>query len=199
MLPDAPLPPVVVMAHGFAAEKAFGLQAYAERFVQAGMAVFLFDYRNFGESEGEPRNWVSPKRHLEDWRQALRHVRSLPSIDARRIAIWGSSLSGGHVLQIASEDFGVSAVVSQVPHVDGVATAMLKSPAEQLMATAAALRDLVQSKLTGKAYTVPVIGKPGVFAALNTPECWDGYLALRPAHTHWETKVPAGVFVGLPV
>jgi len=32
-----------------------------------GMAVFVFDYRGFNDSEGEPRNYINPKRHLQDW------------------------------------------------------------------------------------------------------------------------------------
>lgn len=50
-------PPVIVMAHGFGAIRAAGLYDFAERFVKAGYAVFLFDYRSFGDSEGEPRHW----------------------------------------------------------------------------------------------------------------------------------------------
>jgi dipeptidyl aminopeptidase/acylaminoacyl peptidase len=49
-------PPVVVMAHGIAAERTFGLEAYAQRFAESGLAVFSFDYRNFGDGEGQPRN-----------------------------------------------------------------------------------------------------------------------------------------------
>ena len=41
-------PPLVIMAAGFGTQKDFGLDRYAEKFVQAGIAVFLFDYRNFG-------------------------------------------------------------------------------------------------------------------------------------------------------
>jgi alpha-beta hydrolase superfamily lysophospholipase len=54
------------MAHGFAAEKTFGLAAYAERFAAEGIAVYVFDYRCFGDSDGQPRNLVSPSRHLQD-------------------------------------------------------------------------------------------------------------------------------------
>jgi len=38
------------------------------------MAVVLFDYRCFGGSEGLPRHWVSPRRHLQDWEAVVRHV-----------------------------------------------------------------------------------------------------------------------------
>lgn len=53
-------PPVVVMGHGMGAEKSFGLSLYAEKFALKGLSSFIFDYRYFGESEGEPRNLVSP-------------------------------------------------------------------------------------------------------------------------------------------
>jgi alpha/beta superfamily hydrolase len=45
--------------------------AFADVFVRAGMAALFFDYRTFGDSEGEPRHWVSPSRHLADWHAAL--------------------------------------------------------------------------------------------------------------------------------
>ena len=68
-------PPIVVAAHGIAGQKDMGLEPFAETFASKGLAVLLFDYRNFGGSEGEPRNWVSPKRHLQDWDAALDYVR----------------------------------------------------------------------------------------------------------------------------
>ncbi len=71
-------PPVVVAAHGIAGQKDMGLEPFAETFASKGMAVLLFDYRNFGGSEGEPRNWVSPRRHLQDWDAALDYVRVRP-------------------------------------------------------------------------------------------------------------------------
>jgi hypothetical protein len=65
------------MAHGFGAERTFGLEPFAERFAQAGLAAFVFDYRCFGDSEGQPRNLVSPRRHLQDWEAALSYVKGL--------------------------------------------------------------------------------------------------------------------------
>jgi dienelactone hydrolase len=97
-------PPVVVMAHGFAGERTIRLPTYAERFVQRGLAAYLFDYRSFGDSDGEPRDYVHPHRHVEDWRAAIAHVRSLSQVDGSRLALWGTSFSGGHVIVIAAED-----------------------------------------------------------------------------------------------
>lgn len=93
--------PVVVMAHGFGAVRALRLYAYAERFAAAGYAVVVFDYRSFGESEGEPRQVLDIAMQHEDWRAALRFARSLEGIDHTRVVAWGTSFSGGHVITVA--------------------------------------------------------------------------------------------------
>ncbi len=111
-------PPVVIMAHGLSAVKAFRLPAFAERFVEKGMATFLFDYRTFGQSDGEPRHVVNPFHHVQDWLAAIAHVRNLTEIDSSRIALWGTSFSGGHVIIAAAKDAGIKAVVSQRIFID---------------------------------------------------------------------------------
>ena len=82
-------PPIVVAAHGIAGQKDMGLEPFAELFASKGMAVLLFDYRNFGGSEGEPRNWVSPKRHLQDWDAALDYVRVGCHLDVDMLSTGG--------------------------------------------------------------------------------------------------------------
>jgi dienelactone hydrolase len=101
-----------------------GLHQYADRFAKAGLAAFAFDYRTFGGSDGEPRNWISPRRHLDDWRAALDYVTNTlggrGAIDAGRVGLWGTSYGGGHALVMAGERPGnISAVVAQVPFLDG--------------------------------------------------------------------------------
>lgn len=184
-------PPVVVMAHGFGAQRDFGLTAYAERFAGRGMAVFLFDYRNFGGSEGEPRNLVNPWRHLRDWRSALEYVRSLSEVDGGRVALWGSSYSGGHVLVTAARDRGVAAVCAQVPFVDGVSSALYTGLKHAVQATAAATRDMLRALTFREPYRVPIVSEPEVFGIMNTPESKPGYLALVPAGSDWKNECPA--------
>ena len=79
-------PPVVIMAHGLGAERTSRLPAYAEKFAERGLASFVFDYRNFGDSAGYPRNLINPWRHIHEWIGAIEHVSSLDAIDAYRIA-----------------------------------------------------------------------------------------------------------------
>ena len=85
----------VVMAHGLAAVKEMRLDAYAERFAAAGHHVLVFDYRHFGASTGEPRQLLDIAREHEDWVAAVEYARGRPEVDPDRIALWGSSLSGG--------------------------------------------------------------------------------------------------------
>lgn len=173
-------PPLVVMAHGFGAERVFGLEPFAERFVAAGMAVFVFDYRNFGASRGYPRNLVNPFRHLNDWQAALAYVRGLPGVDVARIGLWGSSYSGGHVMVTAARDGNVSAAVSQVPFTDGIAVTFYMSRKYVIQAVAAGIRDLARLLTFREPYYVPIASRPETFGALNTPDSYSGYLALVP-------------------
>lgn len=192
-LPDGDKPPVVVMAHGFGAERTFGLPAYAERFVDRGLAVFLFDYRNFGDSGGEPRNLVSPRRHVKDWGAAISHVRALREIDSRKIGLWGTSFSGGHALVAAARYAPVSAVVSQVPFVDGIAVAMNFNIGFVLEATVHALRDVARAVTFRAPHYVPIVEDPGKFGLMNTPDSKPGYMALVPEDTLWENRAPARI------
>jgi len=111
--------PAVVMAHGFSAVKEMYLDRFAEVFNAAGMNVVVFDNRNFGASDGEPRQEIDPWDQVRDYRDAITYASTLPEVDAHRIGIWGSSYSGGHVLVVAAIDRRVKAVVCQVPLVSG--------------------------------------------------------------------------------
>lgn len=111
--------PTIVMAHGFSAVKEMYLDAFAEVFSGAGLAALVFDNRNFGASDGEPRFEIDPWAQVRDYRDAITYARTLPEVDRDRIGVWGSSYSGGHVLVVGAIDRRVRCVVSQVPLVTG--------------------------------------------------------------------------------
>lgn len=190
-------PPVVVMAHGFGAESSFGLPPFAERLTAGGIAVFMFDYRGFDGSDGEPRNLVSPRGHLRDWRAAVAHARRLPEVDGGRVGLWGTSFSGGHVLVTAAGDPGIKAVVSQVPFVDGVTTVLNFPPAFVAKGLFHALLDLGSLALRRRPHKIKIIGRPEEFALMNTPECYPGYMALVPEGTDCKNECPARIGVTL--
>jgi len=188
-------PPVVIMAHGFAAEKAFRLPAYGERFASSGLAVFIFDYRCFGESDGEPRNYVDPGRHLLDWQAAIAHVRSLSAINTQKIALWGSSFSGGHVIVTASKDKSISAIVAQVPFVDSISTTRMLGVKYLMEAIPHAVKDMLCMATFQSPHYVKVIGKPDEFAVMNTPGSYEGFLSIFPKDSTWENRCPARILL----
>jgi len=55
---------------------------------------------------------------MEDWRSAIAMARTVDRVDSKRIALGGSSLSGGPVIKQAAEDSTLAAVVAQVPAID---------------------------------------------------------------------------------
>jgi pimeloyl-ACP methyl ester carboxylesterase len=187
-------PPVVVMAHGFGLERRFGLPAFAERLRAAGLAVLLFDYRGFGDSGGAPRGLVDARRHLADFAAALRCARELKGVDSTRVALWGTSFAGGHVLETAARLPGISAVVAQVPHVDGLASLLLYPPQLLPGAVWLALCDLAAGAVGRDPVRVPIIGHSGV-RCLAGQDCADGYRHLIPEGAVWQQAVPARILI----
>lgn len=191
-------PPVIVMAHGFGGLKDWGLKPYAERFVKAGFAVLRFDYRGFGQSGGHPRRVVDGKAHVKDWSSAIDAMRQRQDVDGARLGIWGTSYSGGQVLQVAADrPEAVKAVSAQVPFVSGFQSSLTFPLKYQPLAAWYAVRDMMRGDDETPLY-VPVVA-PGRFAALICPECNEGYKKLLPPGTpEAENQVAARVFLSLP-
>ncbi|KVC61222.1 alpha/beta hydrolase [Burkholderia stagnalis] len=119
--------PAIVMAHGFSAVKEQYLDRYAEVFAASGFAVLVYDHRGFGASDGHPRQEVDPVLQRRGYRDAISYLLTRPDVDAARIGIWGTSYSGGHVLEVAAIDRRVKCVVSQVPTISGYQSALRRT------------------------------------------------------------------------
>ena len=88
------------MAHGFAGTKDSGLQPFAEALAggrprRAGLR--LPRLRRHRKAHRARR--FRCQRQIEDYRAAMAAAARLPGVDPNRIVLWGSSLSGGHVLR----------------------------------------------------------------------------------------------------
>jgi dienelactone hydrolase len=111
--------PVIVMAGGWCYVKEIVMPHYAEFFLKAGLAVLIYNYRRLGDSDGQPRQHVDPYDQIEDYKNAVSFVRTLPEVDQERVGIWGISYAGGHVLIAGATDSRVKCIVSVIPVVDG--------------------------------------------------------------------------------
>ena len=174
--------PCVVLAHGFGGTVDSGLLPFAERFAAAGLDALAFDYRHFGASAGEPRQLVSVPRQLEDYAAAIAFARGLEGVDPGRIVLWGTSFSGGHVVEAAVSDGRVAAAISQAPAMDGLATLMnvrrYAGAATLNRFTLAAVRDALGARRGRPPLLLPVVGPPGTLAAMSTPDAEPGYRAI---------------------
>ena len=179
------------MAHGFAATRHDGLAPYAERFAEAGLAVLLFDYRHFGDSEGEPRQLLDITLQHEDYRAAIAYARSRSEVDPARIALFGSSFSGGHVVHLAARDPSIAAVVSQAPFMDGLVQVRRIPLGPLTKATGLGVRDEIAALRRRPPVTMPALGRPGEAAAMTSPSSYDGYLSIVGEESKWRNDITA--------
>ena len=190
--------PCVVLAHGFSGVRDQRLDAFAERFVQAGLAALVFDYRHFGDSDGEPRQLLDIRRQLDDWEAAIAYARALEGVDPSRIAIWGSSFSGGHVMTLAARDPSLAAAVSQVAFADGLITLPALGIGQALRLTREGLRDQLAAIRGRPPHMIAAVGPPGSKSMMNTPDAEPGIRAITPPGSTWRNEVAAriGLHVG---
>jgi pimeloyl-ACP methyl ester carboxylesterase len=173
--------PIVVMAHGVTGTRRDGLWSFAERFAAAGINALLFDHRGFGDSEGD-KDHFDPKMQLDDWRAALKFARSLPNVDANKVATLGSSLGGGNALWAAADDGKVAACISQVPFVTFAQAPHSKEILEKMLAVA-----------QKKGY-LPAVGQLDEPAMINQPGGevgWRRVVALGDK-SRWRNRMSAG-------
>jgi dienelactone hydrolase len=163
--------PCVVMAHGTTGTMNFGLARYAQRFAAAGFAVLVFDYRHFGASDGWPRQLIRVGRQVADWRAAVRFARMLPQVDPDRVALWGTSLGGGHVVTVAADDPSIAAVVAQLPFMGvNLHGSSPRTPRVTRTLFTAAIRDAIGGVFRRAPVTIPMVGEPGAVAVFAGTE-----------------------------
>ena len=108
--------PAIIMAHGYSATiQGMVADKYAEVFYNRGFAVLLYDHRNLGISDGEPRAEINRWTQARGYRDAVNFIITLPEVDKNRIGIWGDSMSGDVAIFVAAMDHRIKTVVVQVP------------------------------------------------------------------------------------
>lgn len=183
--------PCVVLAHGLAGIKEMRLDAYAEKFAEAGYHALVFDYRHFGGSAGEPRQLLNIERQHQDWKAAITYARGRTDVDASKIVLWGSSLSGGHVVAIAAQDSEVAAVISQVPHMLGLSSGLAGGLLAGTRLAIHALIDRLGSLIGLRPHFVNAAAEPGRLALMAAPGAAHGYFNLVPEGKVFDQRVAA--------
>jgi len=190
-VPDGRGPhPAVTMASGYAAAKEHGIERFAQAFAEDGFVVLLHDHRNFGASDGDPRQDVDPWRQIADWRRAISFLESRPEVDAERIGVWGTSYAGGHAIVLGATDPRLRCVVAQVPTISGFEQGLRRVPpeAEAALEEAFADDDRAQARGEPPGYQAIVSADPAVPASYRAPDAIDFYLQPIP-DGRWQNTV----------
>jgi uncharacterized protein len=185
----------VVMAGGTGVTKEPAADRFGARFHGAGFSVLAFDFRGFGESGGEPRQVVRVREQLRDWAAAAAFAASLPEVEL--VALWGFSLSGGHVIRAAARGADVAAVIAQAPLADGRAAApnalRHMTPLALARLTGRGVLDTIGGLLGRPPLLIPLAGRRGEVASLTTPDSADAAHALNPGNRYpgWQQEMAA--------
>jgi len=98
-------------------------------------------------------------------------------VNLNQLYLWGTSYSGGHVLQVAGtypDKLKIAGVISQVPFVSGIVTAlnviMRSPPLWSIQAPAAALKDLIRSKIGLSRHYFPIYKVQSDLGILSVPD-----------------------------
>lgn len=117
--------------------------------------------------------FLQPRKIFQLSKTKNNHQSSLyDRVDPDRVALWGSSLAGGHAI-VAGAALGdrVAAVVSQVPHLSGKAASKAnlkkRGPLGVLRLGAAAVLDSLRSLAGLPPIYVTLAGKPGQLAFMQ--------------------------------
>jgi|TARA_B110000263_G_scaffold236973_1_gene236810 hypothetical protein len=117
--PGAPAPGIVQGPGWLGLKDAKLYLPYHEALTEAGFNVLIFDYRGFGESEGD-RGILLPQLQLEDLVNSVTYLTTREDVDADNIGVFGSGgTGGGNAVLLAAADRRVRVAVSQVPVADG--------------------------------------------------------------------------------
>jgi len=181
--------PAIVMAHGLSAVKEQALPGYAEKFVAAGFVTLVFDYRFFGESEGEPRCQLFPLEMVDDYRNAITWVSGQPEVDPDRIGIWGTSFSGSYVLYAGTFDRRVKAVVAQVPNVASPGSRHKRSPERWESDARTMIEERVERYRTGLVDYVKIVAAAGEQCIIPGKSAYDFFAGSQAAAPSWRNQL----------
>ncbi len=104
--------PTIVCSGSWTTVKEQMAGLYAQRFANEGFITLAFDFRNYGESEGVPRSWENPTMKIQDIKNAITYLETLPEVDKNNIGAFGVCAGSMYTLMASSEDDRIKAVAT---------------------------------------------------------------------------------------
>ncbi|MEF9417192.1 alpha/beta hydrolase [Ralstonia sp. SM1864_UCD524_TZ4] len=104
--------PAIIVGHPMGAVKEQSSNLYAQKLAEQGFVTLSLDLSFWGESEGRPRNAVSPDIYAEDFSAAVDFLGTRPFVDRERIGVLGICGSGSFVISAAKIDPRMKAIAT---------------------------------------------------------------------------------------
>ena len=162
---------------------------WADRLSKAGFVALTFDHRNFGESEGTPRQHEDTGKKIEDLKNAISFLGSLPDVDATNIGACGISMGGGYVLQSAAWDRRIKAVSIVASGLNLGDTFLEMIGKEALVKRLEELNYSRQKHYeTGEVQYIPAVATGGKPAAMTGDEPFEYYGTSRSWSPWWVNR-----------
>jgi fermentation-respiration switch protein FrsA (DUF1100 family) len=114
--------PAIVVGHPMGAVKEQSANLYATKMAEQGFVTLSLDLSFWGESDGLPRNAVSPDIYAEDFSAAVDFLGTRPFVDRTRIGAIGICGSGSFVISAAKIDPRLKAIATVSMYDMGAAT-----------------------------------------------------------------------------
>jgi fermentation-respiration switch protein FrsA (DUF1100 family) len=104
--------PAIIVGHPMGAVKEQSANLYATKMAERGFVTLSLDLSFWGESEGQPRNAVSPDIYAEDFSAAVDFLGTRPFVDRDRIGVIGICGSGSFAISAAKIDPRMKAIAT---------------------------------------------------------------------------------------
>ena len=104
--------PAIIVSGSWTTVKEQMAGLYAKKLAKEGFITLAFDFRNFGESGGSPRFHENPARKVQDIKNAVVYLRSLPTVDGEKIGALGICAGAMYTLMAAADDQRIKSVVT---------------------------------------------------------------------------------------
>lgn len=114
--------PAIIVGHPMGAVKEQSANIYAAKMAERGFVTLSIDLSFWGESEGEPRNAVSPDIYAEAFSAAVDYLGTQPFVDSDKIGVIGVCGSGSFAVSAAKIDPRIKAVTTISMYDMGAAT-----------------------------------------------------------------------------
>lgn len=179
--------PAIVTGGSLSTVKEQMAGTYAQRLAEKGFVALAFDYRNYGASEGQPRQYENPALKLKDLEAAVTCLLSLSYVKA--VGALGVCTSGGNVAYLAADDKRVKAAafvaahLSDLSNVDAFYRNMGKDP-DALRKAGREARELYER--TGEVRMIPAYSNNDQHASHVGP--MEYYMDPGRAASHKEWK-----------